>query len=291
VQPVLDHVVLAVADLVAGAAAFERLLGRTPSWRGAHPALGTRNVLFRLDDVYVELLAVAPGGGALADLVAGALGERAERPLALALGVPDVVRAVADVRARGITVTDPSPGQGTDDASGRVRTWRSAFVDPATTRGLRLLLIEHTSAPGALPAAPVSGDPAAACAGVDHVVVFTEDLEASIALWRDGFGLAVSWQRDFAERATRNAGLDLGGVTLELITRTDRPPSGRGDVLWGVAYRVADCARAVERLRSAGIEADGPRPGLTPATSVSTVRWPRTASLLIEGTLGGGLPC
>lgn len=288
-QPVLDHVVLAVGDLDAAATAYGGLLGRAPSWRGAHPAFGTRNVLFRLDDTYLELLAAGSGDGPLGQAVTAALGGREERAFALALGVADIDRAVADARAQRIAVADPVEGQGSGDASGRVRTWRSAFVDPGSVRGLRLLLIEHTTPPDALPlAAPLPGaDAASVCGTVDHVVVFSEDLDASLALWTSAFGLTVSWRHDFPERGTRNAGLDLGGVTLELIGRTDRPGRGRDDVLWGVAYRVADCARAVARHRSAGGEADDPRPGLTPGTLVSTVRWARTASLLIEGRLAG----
>jgi hypothetical protein len=56
-------------------------------------------------------------------------------------------------------------------------------------------------------------------------------------------------------------------------------------VLWGVAYRVADGAAAVARLRAAGATVDDPRPGLAPGTRVGTVRWQRTPTLLIEGSL------
>lgn len=285
--PVLDHVVLAVADLEAAAADYTRLLGRAPSWHGGHPTFGTRNVLYRLDDTYLELLAPHDPAGPLSQVVRAALGERAERAFALALGVPDVARAVAEARTHGVAAGDPAPGEGSDDTSGRVRTWQSAFVDPASVRGLQLLLIQHTTPADALPPARPLADVASICTTVDHVVVFTEDLEASVALWTGAFGLAVLWRRDFPERGTRNAGLDLGGVTLELITRSDRAPSGRGDVLWGVAYRVGDCARAIERLRSAGAAVDDPRPGLAPGTRVGTVRWQRTPTLLIEGRLAG----
>jgi len=287
--PLLDHVILAVRDLDAAAAAHAVLLGRAPSWRGAHATLGTRNVLFRLDDTYLELLAPGATDGPLAQLVSARLGRREERAFGLALGVPDVARAVAEARGRGLAVTDPAPGQGSDDASGRVRTWRSAVVEPASARGLLVLLIEHTSPADALPPATLLGDAPSTVSTVDHVVVFTQDLDASVALWRDRFGLAVTWQRDFPERGTRNVGLDLGGVTLELIVRTDRPPSAREDVLWGVAHRVADLGAAVARVRAAGGAIDDPRPGLAPGTRVATVRWQRTASLLTEGRLVGGL--
>ena len=44
----LDHIVIAVGDLEAARQTAIALLGRTPSWSGSHPGLGTRNVLFRL---------------------------------------------------------------------------------------------------------------------------------------------------------------------------------------------------------------------------------------------------
>jgi catechol 2,3-dioxygenase-like lactoylglutathione lyase family enzyme len=280
----LDHVVLAVKDIDAAAADHAALLGRMPSWRGAHPGLGTRNVLFRLDNGYLELLAADGTGGPLGDAVSAALGERVERPLAVALAVPDVGTAVATARARGLSVSDPSPGEGRDDGSGRVRSWRSAFVDASSVRGVRLFLIQHESPAGALPVAPVTGETAAAVTAFDHVVVFTEDLEASVHAWSERVGLRVAWRRDFPDRHTRNVGLALGDVVVELILRTDRVPSGRDDVLWGVAYRTSDAARAAARAVAAGIDAGPVRDGLAAGTRVATVRWPRIATLLIEGT-------
>lgn len=281
-QAVLDHVVLAVDDIGLALADYVALLGRTPSWRGRHPAFGTRNVLFRLSNTYLELLSPDLPGGPLADVVRAALHGRQERPFALALGVPDVSRAVDGARARGLRVGDAAPGEGRDDSTGAVRTWRSAFVDPEGMRGVRLLLIEHGSPPAALPVAAFDAAPRAACDAVDHVVVFSEDLDASLGVWTERVGLAVAWRCDFPERATRNAGLDLGGTIVELIQRTDRAPSGRPDVLWGVAYGVADAGAATARIAAAGLAADPVRDGLFPGTRVATVRWRRSATLLVE---------
>ena len=283
---VLDHVVLAVRDLDAARADHVALLGRSPSWHGRHPSFGTRNVLFRLSNTYLELLAPDVPGGPLADVVSAALHDRAERPFALALGVPDVARAVDEARARGLSVGNAAPGEGRDDATGAVRTWRSAFVDPATVRGVRLMLIEHTTPSDALPPAPFTSSADGACDAVDHVVVFSEDLDASLAVWTERVGLRVAWRHDFPERSTRNAGLALGDAIVELIERTDRAPSGRPDVFWGVAYRVRDAAAAVARLGAARIDADAPRDGLLPRTRVATVRWPRTATLVLERAQG-----
>jgi catechol 2,3-dioxygenase-like lactoylglutathione lyase family enzyme len=149
------------------------------------------------------------------------------------------------------------------------------------------MLIEHTTPPDALPPAPLTSSPDGACDAVDHVVVFSEDLDASLAVWTGRVGLRVAWRHDFPERSTRNAGLALGDAIVELIERTDRAPSGRPDVFWGIAYRVRNAAAAVARLGAARIDADAPRDGLLPGTRVATVRWPRTATLVLERAHGG----
>ena len=279
----LDHVILAVADLDAASAEYTTLLGRQPSWRGTHPAFGTRNTLFRLDNTYLELLAADGGTSSpFADLVRSVHGDHLERPFGLALGVDDLDAAVRAARSRGLTVGDAAPGSGIDTGSGRERTWRSAFIDSASSRGLRLLLIQHTSPPDALPPSPFDADAGAACTAVDHVVIFTADLTAAAALWTGTLGVRESWRRDFPERGTRNLGLDLGGITIELVTRTDKPGKPQADTFWGIAYRVASCDRAAERLRSSGLEVDAARPGLARGTRVTTVHWRRTPTLIIQ---------
>lgn len=278
----IDHLVVAVADLAEATAAYQTLLGRAPSWRGSHPSLGTRNTLFRLRNLYVELLAADPGARApFAQGLNQALGGRAERPFGLAFAVPQIDAAVAAARARGLVISDAADGTGRDDQTAVQRTWRSAFIERASTRGLFSFVIQHTSAAELLPPAEPIAAPGTTADGVDHVVVFSQDLDASRALWVDSFGLREDWRHEFPERGTRNLGLELGGIIVELIMRTDRPAGDKPDTLWGFAYQVADLDGAAARLRSAGIPVDPPRPGLMPDTRVATVRWPRTPTLLI----------
>lgn len=281
----LDHLILAVADLEAAAKAWSGLLGRAPSWRGGHPALGTSNVLFRLGESYLELIAADPGSaGRFAVAVRDVLGEREERPFGLALGTPAIDACIAGLRSRGVAVGEPLDGDGVESASGVRRTWRNALVDPATVRGLRVLLIEHTSPASLLaPAAALAGEPASLCDAVDHFVVFTGDLDASREVWQRGFGLEMGWARDFPERRTRNLGLRLGDAIFELVERTgDAGATPRDDFLWGVAWKVGDLAGAAARLDAAGIPVDPPRRGLARGTTVATVRWERTPTLLLS---------
>jgi len=280
----LDHLILGVADLDAATSVYRAVLGRAASWQGGHPDLGTRNTLFRLDNAYVELLADAVPGDT--GFIGQAIHSARERPLGLALQTADVDAAVAHLRARGIGVTDAIDGHGADDRSGRRRTWRSAFLERDTIGGLQLLVIQHTTPPDELPLAADTSDDGSACTRVDHVVVFTRDLEAAEALWTRVFGLGVRWRQDFPERSTRNAGLALGDVTLELIAPTDAKIPQRPQRFWGVAYGVADCDRAVARLQRTQVAVSTARPGLFPGTRVANVRWDRTPTLLIGPASG-----
>ena len=66
-KALLDHVILAVPDLAAGAAEFARTTGVEPIAGGVHPGLGTANMLVALSPVtYLE---IAPADTASLELV------------------------------------------------------------------------------------------------------------------------------------------------------------------------------------------------------------------------------
>jgi catechol 2,3-dioxygenase-like lactoylglutathione lyase family enzyme len=155
----------------------------------------------------------------------------------------------------------------------------------ARTRGVNVFAVQHTH--DGIPPSPWRGDPAAGVAAVDHVVLFSDDLENALRLWRDAFAIPERWRREFPERGTVNVGLRLGGVTLELVAPLGAAAGERGERLWGIAYVVEDGDAVVARLRAEGLEASDTRPGLAPATRVATVKWgDRLPTLLIQHTRG-----
>lgn len=267
----VDHIVLAVRDLPRATETYRSLLGREPSWRGRHPAYGTANTLFRLENTYLELLASA-GDGPLAVRVNAWLEEHGESPFALAFGTDDVDAAAATLRARGLTSSDPADGLGRDERTGAERRWRNVFLPPSATRGVPMIVIEHRSPPDALPAAvPVAGD-AAAVAACDHVVVQSADADASRALYGDGLGLRLALDRTFEDWGARLLFFRTGHLTVEVAASLGRSDAAAADRLWGISWRVPDIDAAHARLVATGFDVSEIRTGRRPGTRVATIR-------------------
>ncbi|MDP9236405.1 MAG: VOC family protein [Chloroflexota bacterium] len=287
----LDHVVIAVTDLDAATRDYIALLGRAPSWRGEHPSYGTRNTLFRIDNTYVELLAL--GGLGRDPRWAGELARflelHGEGLMTLAIGAGDVDRTAAALRKSGLEVADPADGQGIDAATGAHRAWRNALVPPKSTNGARIFLIQHKSPAEALPVAPAIGLPGAHVERMDHAVVLSADMEAARRVWQDKIGARLALDRTFPERNTRILFFRLGDITIEISGGAEQAKEGMGkpDRLWGLAWGVGDLEATCERLAQEGILTSGPRPGIKPGTLVATAKGPSThgvATLLIEHT-------
>ena len=286
----LDHVVIAVRDLDAATEHYSAILGRQPSWRGEHPMYGTRNTLYRIDNTYVELL--APGDGKQKGPWRVELGrflERGEGLYALALGTSDINASTRMLRERGLNVLDPAEGSGTDTLTGAHRAWRNAMVPVKQTNGARLFFIEHLSPPDALPPAEAGDDADAAVQRLDHVVVLSPDMEASQRLWQHTIGARLALDRTFPERDRRLLFFRLEDITIEISGGAQQTAEGVGkpDRMWGLAWGVPNLQAAVERIRSAGVEASDARAGVKPGTLVATVKGDAThgvATLLIEHT-------
>jgi catechol 2,3-dioxygenase-like lactoylglutathione lyase family enzyme len=274
-----DHAVIAVHDLAAATERAAALLGRPPSWRGAHPGAGTANALFRLENCYLELLA-REGEGPLGRQVAAALEERGEGLLALAFGTDDVAAFAEGLRRRGIAVEDPREGEGrrADAPPGGseelgVRRWSSALLPLSATRGLPLLVIQHRSPVSALPLRGSEGPADAAIGALDHAVVVSGDLAASRAVYRDALELRLALDRDFEKRGLRILFFRVGGVTVEVVGPLEAAATAAGaDRFGGLAYRVADVDAARERLLATGFDVSSTRSGYKPGTRVCSLR-------------------
>ncbi len=266
-----DHVIVAVVDLDAAIGAWASLLGRGPSWRGTHPALGTANALFRLSNSYLELLAPV-GAGGLAELVRARIEREGEGVLGLAFGTPDADACAESFRRRGLPAEAPVDGMGRDAATGAERHWRNVHLPASHTRGVLLFAIEHLSPPGALPLVASAGDAAASISALDHVVIASPDPDAAATLYGDELGLRLALDRTFESRGIRILFFRVGGVTVEVVGRLGAPGGGAADRATGLAFRTGDVAAARARVAAAGFDVSEVRPGQKPGTRVCTVR-------------------
>ena len=128
---------------------------------------------------------------------------------------------------------------------------------------------------------------------IDHVAIAVPDLEAAIAWYADTFGATVTHreivERDGVEEALIKAVLlPVGGSNVELIA-----PKGneglakflekRGPGIHHVAYRVDDCAAALQAVKAQGHQVidEVPRPG-SRGTTVAFVHPKGAFGTLIE---------
>ena len=267
----LDHVILGVRDLEAATRAYVTLLGRSPSWRGEHPGAGTENVLFRLENTYLELIALAEA--AVDTPLAQRLEKRGEGLLGLAFGTGDAEDCREEMIEAGLEPAPTKKGSGRDLDSGAFREWRNVLLPLSQTRGVLLFAIEHTSPPEMLPPAAALGDAGAAVSRLDHVVVQSKDADATKTLYGDQLGLRLALDRSNEKWSSRLLFFRVGGTTVEVGARLgEEPEADASDELWGLAWQFPDATAARARLTAAGVDVSEVREGRKPGTRVFTVR-------------------
>lgn len=273
----IDHLIVATDDLDEAQRQCIGLLGRSPSWTGSHPSFGTRNVIFRLENTYIELLA-PEGEGPVADALRTYLAEHGPGFYALALATEDADAAVAKMRERGLSPAEPVEGLAHDDPSGAFRRFRNVFLPAKDTRGIRRFVIEHLSEPELLPFSLPVGEPGALVDRVDHIVMMTREPDEAIDFYGAKLGIRLALDRTFEKRGLRLLFFRLGGMTLEISSPLrDDAELGAGEVdpendhLWGVAYSVSDAEAARKRMLEVGLKVSPLREGHKPGTRVFSI--------------------
>ena len=269
----LDHVVIAVEDLDAATADYTRILGREPSWRGEHPKYGTRNTLFRIDNTYIELLALSGGKGDKrwsGDAAEASRRARAKGSTRSRWARPTSDGTVNEMRDNGLDVPDASDGARHRRGSpASERGWRNAHGRCESERtALRVFFIEHLSPPEALPVAEPLDAPAGA-----HVQPDGPRRGAVAPTWkRRGVSGATSSARGWrwtarsrtATRASSSSGSPTSRSRSAAARRSRRKAMGKPDRYVGLAWGVDSIEKTCARLAAAGIETSGPRPGIKP---------------------------
>ncbi len=184
------------------------------------------------------------------------------------------------------TLLDVVPVRATDGTA-RFALERGAIELTHGEPGCASLLFRREGADGAWPAdsgafhgvsvrvdepAPDEGATNAAVA-IDHVVIFTPSPERAIALWRDGLGLRLAFDKEFPARKVRLLFFRSGGLTLEYACALPAPTGADAPArFYGVSYRVRDLEARRARLLAAGVDVSEIRTGNKAGTRVASVR-------------------
>ena len=261
----IDHLIIAVSDLERATAEYEQLLGRSPSWHGSHPDYGTANTLFKLDNIYIELLA-ARGDGAAADIVYDILDERGPCLAGLVFGTEDAYTFMAHARSLGLAASDPVSGHGEDEQTGAKRRWQNVFWDPAAARGIFSFCIQHDSGSTLPDATPTLDEP---ISGVDHVVVKTQSVEAAKRFYGEQLGIRLALEQHVPAWGGTQLFFRASSMSIEVIASPKAPEK---DELWGLALKTNNIAATHERLVSSGIDVSKIREGRKVGTRVCTAK-------------------
>ncbi len=128
----IEHIGIAVKDLLASIALYEKLLG-TPCYAIEEvPDQKVRTAFFRIGQTKIELLESTSPDGAIGKYIE----KRGEGVHHLAFAVPDVAGALQEAQAAGFSLIDPQPRKGAEGLA-------IAFLHPKSTNGVLTELCSH----------------------------------------------------------------------------------------------------------------------------------------------------
>ena len=124
---------------------------------------------------------------------------------------------------------------------------------------------------------------------IDHVAIVVRDLDAAIAWYADVFGALVVHREIVESDGVEEALVRVADSYVQLLTptRDDSPVAKyletKGEGLHHVAYRVANCAAALEAVKASGYQVIDrtPRPG-SRSTTVAFIHPKASFGTLIE---------
>ncbi len=263
----LDHVVVLVEDIAAGAASYQTLLAQAPAWRNSGE--GVERVLFTLDNMSLELMAPR-GDGEDANRIRSVLAAQGEGIASICFRTNDIAKMHRRLDRLNLKPDSVSDVESRDDATGAVLSWKRTRTATDATRGIRLFYLQlanerpHSAA--------VATGPIFA---IDHVVISTPDPERAAALYGARLGLDMALERSHPDWG-RLMFFRCGDLIVEVTHRPGKPGDPKRDPdrdrFGGICWRVADIDATHARLAKAGVDVSEVRTGRKPGTKVMTVR-------------------
>ena len=259
----LDHVVVLVEDIKAGAAAYQTLLGCVPSWQNSGD--GADHVLFTLDNMSLELM--APHGFSLAaDRIRDAIAASGEGLASICFLTSDIKRMHRRLDRVALKPEPIAEVESQDWVSGARLKWKRTRAATELTRGVRMFFLELA---GTRPRSAATTD--TPVLGLDHIVVSTGDSERAAALYGARLGLDLALERTHQDWGQLMF-FRCGDLIIELVRQPGAGGDPLRDKLWGLSWRVADLDAVRARLLAAGIDLSEVRAGRKPGTRVMRVR-------------------
>jgi catechol 2,3-dioxygenase-like lactoylglutathione lyase family enzyme len=258
----LDHVVVVLNDIEAGAATYELLLGRAPSWRSRGE--GSQTVLFTLDNMSLELMA-SSGESATARRIRDVIKLSGEGLASICFATSDIARMHRRLERVALKPDPIAEVESHDLISGKALHWKRTRATELT-RGVRMFFLELAEA---RPRSPATTD--SPILGLDHVVVSTEDPERGAALYGARLGLDMALDRSHQDWG-RLMFFRCGDLIVETVCRPVAGGDLQNDKLWGLSWRVADIEATRARLVAAGVGVTEVRVGRKPGTRVMSLR-------------------
>ena len=262
----IDHILIAVKNLEESSLQYEKVLGLKPTWRGKHPSLGTENILFPLENLYLELIA-GTSDGFLADQVNDHIKENGESIFGIALEVENIEEVLKSEEYSNFQNIEITSGEGINIDSGAKREWKNILLPKESTRGVFTLLIEHTS--GVLPKYESFKNDQ--IERLDHIVINSNDPDGLIDLYRDTYGIRLALDQYVEKWGGRMLFFRTNQTTIEAIgikNDADKPV----DKAWGLAWTTKDIKKTHSRLVSEGVEISDVKDGRKPNTLVATIK-------------------
>jgi catechol 2,3-dioxygenase-like lactoylglutathione lyase family enzyme len=259
----LDHVVVLVGDIKAGATAHQTLLARAPAWQSSDD--GVERVLFTLDNMTLELMA-PDGDGATADKIRAVIAAQGEGLASICFRTADIAKMHRRLDRLALKPEPVAEAESRDVASGATIAWKRTRAATEATRGVRLFFLELSKE------RPLSVRSAvASIAALDHVVIATADPERAAALYGARLGLDMALDRSHPDWG-RLMFFRCGDVVVEVAHKPGKEDASAPDRLRGICWRVADVDATRARLIESGVDVSEARSGRKPGTRVMTVR-------------------
>ena len=260
----VDHLIIAVNDLDQATENYKKIFGISPCWKGKQNELGTKNVLFNLENTYLELISPHEDGPGT-DLIRPLIENKGDHLAGIALGT-DNVELVKVNLAKNIEGVEITSGYATNDINGEKRKWKNIFLPKNLSRGLFVFIIQHTE--GSL--TKYERDDKSFVRSLDHVVINTQDADNFISIYRDVYKIRLALDKTIEHWKRRMLFFRTNAATIEVIEEKEKKESA--DELWGIAWEVDSIEDAHKRLVSNNVEVTPIKEGLKKGTLVATIK-------------------